>query len=145
MRHGWRSRFGILLLSLTACLLCASKVQAQTLLPPVLPAGQAGASVSWDYDYPATSQFQTGFILYRALEAACDDPAQATIEVARTGDRTARMATDVTIVAGTERVCYEVSAYNFNGESPHSNRANALVVDLIPAMPGPLTVQALTE
>lgn len=112
---------------------------------PSLPPGQVGGLLEWDYDYPVEQHVQRGFVLYRGLETQCDDPAPLAVEVGRLVDPLARTYADLTLLSSTVRACYEVSAYNEVGESPHSNRAVALIADLIPAVPGPITVQALVE
>ena len=112
---------------------------------PSLPPGQVGGLLSWAYNYPVEQLIQRGFVLYRGLETQCDDPAPLAVEVGRLVDPLARTYADLTLPSSTVRACYEVSAYNEVGESPHSNRAGALIADLIPAVPGPITVRVLAE
>jgi hypothetical protein len=112
--------------------------------PQVSP-GQIGALLQWEYPYPEAEQAQRGFVLYRGEDVQCDDPVPLANEVWRVYERTALTYPDVTVPASAKRACYEVSAFNEVGESPHSNRAEVLAEALIPAQPGMPVVTAVTE
>ena len=116
---------------------------------PVPPVANPGVAVglSWDYPnpIPAESGMPLGFRLYRDLgDGPCADVAPLS-DLVGEAPAAARSYHDRTISVMRGTVCYEVSAYNEAGESAHSNRAAVQVEALIPAMPGTITVQAMTN
>lgn len=110
---------------------------------PPSPATTVGALLTWEYAIDPEA-VATEFRLYRAVGAACADPALLMDAVAfPLAD--VRRYEDLTIPASTGPLCYEITAANAAGESAHSERAIATVEAVIPAVPGPITVQALVE
>jgi hypothetical protein len=110
---------------------------------PTVPLGQIGALLEWNYDYPAIEQIQRGFVVYRGVDQRCDVLAPLDLEVGWIVDPAGRTFPDPSIPGSSQRACYEVSAFNEAGKSTHSNRAEVQVETLIPAVPGPITVQPL--
>lgn len=113
-------------------------------VPPSTGTSVKGA-LAWDYlpeDLP--NLVTGGFRVYRAVGWDCNASSPLTDLIGSTPPIRLDYA-DLTIPIATARVCYEVSAWNEAGESPHSNRAEAQIEALIPAQPGAITVQALME
>lgn len=134
MTRGWRCRFGILALSLMGLAPSASETWA------------VSSQLSWDYvQSPDPTAAAEGFVLYRGIGTECallsplGIPVPLTIPVSQL----TVVDTDAPVQSGP--LCYEMSAYNQAGESPRSNRAMIQAETLIPAVPGPIRVQAVPE
>lgn len=112
--------------------------------PPALGTPVHGL-LGWDYPPEEVANIANGgFRIFRAVGVGCDiqGPLVDLIDVTLA---TQQEYADLTIPIATGRVCYEISAWNDVDESPHSNRAEVEVEVLIPAVPGPITVQAAVE
>ena len=110
--------------------------QAETML--------VNAELRWDYTaVDELNLVNGGFRLYEGLGLVCDLPDPLATQIESLLPPTSRTYNRIAIPAGSDRACYEISAFNDVGESARSNRASVMVVELVPAMPTGVTITSL--
>lgn len=125
-------------------------------IKPTGSAGNAGVVVlqavlflSWAPPPQQDGNYVAYYNLYRGQNAECADGAPPLTQLLIGGlDAVGRQRIgwwettyqDATVPAVEGVVCYELAAVNMNGESAHSNRAQAVFDLAPPAQPGPVTI-----
>jgi hypothetical protein len=118
------------------------------LVPPIPepPSSPALVNAELRWDYTATDELSLvngGFRLYEGLGLACDLPDPLPTQIESLLPAASRAYNRIAIPAGSDRACYEISAFNDVGESARSNRASVMVVELVPAQPTGVTITSL--
>ena len=113
---------------------------------PPPPSGPALVNAELRWDYTAVDELNLvngGFRLYEGLGLACDLPDPLPTQIESLLPAASRAYNRIAIPAGSDRACYEISAFNDVGESARSNRASVMVVELVPAQPTGVTITSL--
>jgi hypothetical protein len=99
----------------------------------------------WEPGAEVPGEEALGFMLYHGKGAACLD--DATPLVTWVGNTVREVLTFQHSIPGVSAglACYEVTAFNPAGESPHSERATAELSTLFPAQPTGLIVEPFIE
>lgn len=108
---------------------------------PVVPTNLI-AGLEWEYT-PDPAIPTDGFRFYRGAGLECEQAGPLVQPLADVA-ATERTYVDPTIPVTIGSLCYELTAFNSAGESPHSNRATILAEALPPATPIGVTISMET-